>query len=222
MRNYWDPAEEPLRRLALTEDPARWEYAAVAATALASYPSMETFEALKRCLSSTSWFVRHNAAKALHDWGLSLDDLDDVMHGSDLVRARHAAVPLGIGGHRARRVGRHAVRHCPPASPEGGDKAGFLPPWKAGRPDDDHHRHCRLVRAGVPCTSSACSSCCTSSGTRRSCSFPSRWARPSCTGARERPTTRTSSWWDCYVPISIIMPAHNEERHGGKLGGARF
>ena len=50
MRNYWNPAEEPLRRLALTEDPARWEYAAVAATALASYPSMETFEALKRCL----------------------------------------------------------------------------------------------------------------------------------------------------------------------------
>lgn len=83
MRHFWEPAEGVLRRLAASDDPATWEYAAVAATALASYPSIETLDVLKRCLSSPSWFVRQNAAKTLFDWGLDLDDLDDVMNGPD-------------------------------------------------------------------------------------------------------------------------------------------
>ena len=131
MRNYWDPAEEPLRRLALTDDPARWEYAAVAATALASYPSMETLEALKRCLSSTSWFVRNNAAKALHDWGLSLDDLDDVMHGSDSYARdmlRYRWELEGIA--RATSDGMPSDR--PPASPEDGGQSGLPAAMEGG------------------------------------------------------------------------------------------
>lgn len=83
MRNFWEPAAEPLRRLAALDDPASWEYAAIAATALGKYPSMEALDVLKRCLSSPSWFVRHNAAKTLYDWGLSLDDLSDVVSGPD-------------------------------------------------------------------------------------------------------------------------------------------
>lgn len=83
MRNHWEAAGEPLQRLVALDDPANWEYAAVAATALANYPSMEALGVLKRCLSSPSWFVRHNAAKTLYDWGLGLDDLSDVMQGDD-------------------------------------------------------------------------------------------------------------------------------------------
>lgn len=83
MRNFWEPAAEPLRHLAALDDPATWEYAAIAATALGNYPSMEALDVLKRCLSSASWFVRHNAAKTLYDWGLSLDDLADVVNGPD-------------------------------------------------------------------------------------------------------------------------------------------
>lgn len=83
MRNAYGQADPVLRQLAANDDAASWEYAAVAATALASYPSKEALEVLKRCLSSPSWFVRHNAAKSLYDWGLSLDDLSDVMQGED-------------------------------------------------------------------------------------------------------------------------------------------
>lgn len=83
MRNFWKPAEATLRGFAATDDPSRWEYTAIAATALANYQSAESLEVLKRCLSSTSWFVRFNAAKALYDWGLDLDDLSDVMQGGD-------------------------------------------------------------------------------------------------------------------------------------------
>lgn len=82
-RNFWEPAEEALLRFAAEDDPALWEYAAVAATALATYPSMRALNVLKGCLSSPSWFVRHNAAKSLYDWGLSLGDLDDVVQSPD-------------------------------------------------------------------------------------------------------------------------------------------
>lgn len=83
MRAFWEPAEPDLLKLAAETDPARWEYAAIAATALSNYPSMEALDVLKKCLSSPSWFVRNNAAKTLYGWGLSLDDLDDVVNGPD-------------------------------------------------------------------------------------------------------------------------------------------
>lgn len=40
-RNFWEPVGETLRQFARCDDPSRWEYAAIAATALASYPSAE-------------------------------------------------------------------------------------------------------------------------------------------------------------------------------------
>lgn len=83
MRRHWPAAEADLLKLASNNDPARWEYRAIAATALSNYPGMEAVEALKGCLSSPSWFVRNNAAKTLYDYGLALDDLADVMNGPD-------------------------------------------------------------------------------------------------------------------------------------------
>ena len=83
MRRHWPAAEADLLKLASDNDPARWEYRAIAATALSNYPGMEAVEALKGCLSSPSWFVRNNAAKTLYDYGLALDDLADVMNGPD-------------------------------------------------------------------------------------------------------------------------------------------
>lgn len=83
MRRRFEPAEVDLLALAADGDPARWEFAAVAATALANYPGERAVEVLKGCLSSPSWFVRHNAAKALYGYGLTLEDLDDVVSGPD-------------------------------------------------------------------------------------------------------------------------------------------
>lgn len=83
MRVHWEPAEADLLKLAAEDDPALWEYAAVAATALANYPGPQAVAVLKGCLSSPSWFVRHNAAKTLYGYGLTLEDLDDIVNGPD-------------------------------------------------------------------------------------------------------------------------------------------
>lgn len=82
-RHPWEEVAEPLRYLAACEEPDKWEYAAVAASALAGYPGPETVAVLKRCLSSRAWYVRRNAAKSLCDMGLELEDLRDVLEGDD-------------------------------------------------------------------------------------------------------------------------------------------
>lgn len=84
MRWPWEPAGDELCALAAKDTPEEWEYAAVAATALASYPGEKTVAVLKRCLRSRMWYVRFNAAKSLYDLGLSLEtDLADVLSGND-------------------------------------------------------------------------------------------------------------------------------------------
>lgn len=61
----------------------RWEYAAVSATALASYPGERTVLALKRSMSNANWYIRFNAAKSLEKFQLTYQDLGDVMDGGD-------------------------------------------------------------------------------------------------------------------------------------------
>ena len=73
-----------LCEMALCKDPEKWEYAAVAATALGSYRGSEAVGVLKECLRSPVYYVRLNSARALHAMGLTLeDDLADVLEGSD-------------------------------------------------------------------------------------------------------------------------------------------
>ena len=60
-----------------------WQYAAIAASALASYPGDETVDALKEKLSSQNWYVRLNASKSLEILGLGYSDLIDILDGSD-------------------------------------------------------------------------------------------------------------------------------------------
>lgn len=61
----------------------RWEYAAIAATSLASYPGERTVEVLKTSLSNSNWYIRFNAAKSLEGLGLSYLDLNDIFEGND-------------------------------------------------------------------------------------------------------------------------------------------
>jgi len=61
----------------------RWEYAAISATALASYPGERSAAALKRALNSPVWYIRFNAAKSLESFGLTYLDLSDVMDSRD-------------------------------------------------------------------------------------------------------------------------------------------
>lgn len=60
-----------------------WQYAAIAALALASYPGRETEEALKRRLHSSNWYVRMNASRSLEMLDLNYLDLIDIFEGDD-------------------------------------------------------------------------------------------------------------------------------------------
>jgi len=71
-----------------TED--RWEYAAIAASALASYPGDRTMDVLKTLLSSRNWHVRFNASQSLNRLGAEYVDLIDIFEGDD----RYAAEML--------------------------------------------------------------------------------------------------------------------------------
>lgn len=87
IRYFWkhpDPRVYPLLLAFLkNQDKERWEYAAIAATALSSYPGERTIEALKRAMGSPSWYVRLNASKSLEAFHLTYQDLGDVMDGGD-------------------------------------------------------------------------------------------------------------------------------------------
>lgn len=83
MRNHWDHALPTLIAFAQNTDPTSWEFSAVSALALGSYPGAQTVETLRRCLSSRTWYVRHNAADSLFALGCTLDDLTDILEGPD-------------------------------------------------------------------------------------------------------------------------------------------
>lgn len=61
----------------------RWEFPAIACTALASYPGKETVETLKRALHVSNWYVRYNAAESLTRLGVGYVDLIEVIDGND-------------------------------------------------------------------------------------------------------------------------------------------
>ena len=81
---YPDPRAYPLL-LSFLEHPEarRWEYAAISAASLASYPEDRTVLALKRAMSNASWYIRFNAAKSLEAFHLTYQDLGDVMDSGD-------------------------------------------------------------------------------------------------------------------------------------------
>lgn len=83
MRDPWDDVADTLRDFAAHDGTESWEYAAVAASTLVSYPGDETVAVLKKCLSSRVWHVRQNAAQSLRGLGLSRDELRDVVEGPD-------------------------------------------------------------------------------------------------------------------------------------------
>lgn len=82
-RYRYEPAFPLLIAFAENPQEHRWEYAAIAATALASYPGERTVEVLKKALNSSSWYVRFNASKSLENFHLSYLELSDVMEGGD-------------------------------------------------------------------------------------------------------------------------------------------
>lgn len=65
-------------------DDGVWEYSAIAANALTSYPGKESFDALCALLSSKNFRVRYNAAQSLILQGYTEDDLRPILDGDDM------------------------------------------------------------------------------------------------------------------------------------------
>lgn len=79
---YYEPALPYLYDFTCDESPI-WEYKAIAATALANYPTARTEEILKELLSNRNWYVRYNASESLEKLGMDYDELIDVWEGRD-------------------------------------------------------------------------------------------------------------------------------------------
>ncbi|MCQ2448772.1 MAG: HEAT repeat domain-containing protein [Clostridia bacterium] len=60
-----------------------WEYAAISATALATYPGDKTIETLKDLLRNRNWYIRYNAAESLDRLGMDYESLIDIFSGDD-------------------------------------------------------------------------------------------------------------------------------------------
>lgn len=73
----------PLFLSFLEEKGEKWNYAAIAAVALSSYPGEKTIYSLKKALGNGNWHVRYNAAQSLIHLGVKESDLRDVLNGED-------------------------------------------------------------------------------------------------------------------------------------------
>lgn len=79
----YPPACADLLRYATPSENARWEYAAIASSVLASYPGAETAAVLERNRYHPNWYIRFNASKSLEQLGFGYRDLIDVIEGHD-------------------------------------------------------------------------------------------------------------------------------------------
>lgn len=79
----YEEAYELLCGLAQNTNSEKWQYCAIASTALAAYPSERTISILKENLYSRNWYVRCNSARSLNKLGLTYSELCDVIDGED-------------------------------------------------------------------------------------------------------------------------------------------
>ncbi|MDO4395335.1 MAG: hypothetical protein Q4C51_00890, partial [Clostridia bacterium] len=79
----YEKAGELISKMAVSGSDASWQYAAIASTALASYPSAENIEILKNNLYSSNWYVRFNSADSLEKLGITYLELVEVIDGED-------------------------------------------------------------------------------------------------------------------------------------------
>lgn len=79
----YDAAYETLCRLSSVKDSDKWQYAAIASSALATYPGDTTVELLKHNLTCGNWYVRYNSADSLEKLGITYPELADVLDGED-------------------------------------------------------------------------------------------------------------------------------------------
>lgn len=79
----YDEAYDYLLAYADCWNEARWEYSAIASSALGAYPDAKTAEVLKANLYHKNWYIRFNASQSLERIGWTYLDLIDIVEGND-------------------------------------------------------------------------------------------------------------------------------------------
>lgn len=79
----YEPAYALLLEMAGGDIGDGFEYAAIASTALGSYPSEKTMEVLKNNLHHKNWYIRFNSSQSLEKLGFTYQAMIDIMEGSD-------------------------------------------------------------------------------------------------------------------------------------------
>mgnify|MGYP002508412616 FL=1 len=79
----YDKAYEYLLQYANCWNDVRWEYSAIASSALGAYPCEKTAEVLKSNLYHRNWYIRFNSSQSLEKIGLTYLSLIDIVEGND-------------------------------------------------------------------------------------------------------------------------------------------
>lgn len=79
----YEPALNPLLRLAADENPLRWEYTTVSVSSLSLYPGEQVIDVLKRALHHPNWYVRYAASVSLEAHHVDSTSLIDIVAGHD-------------------------------------------------------------------------------------------------------------------------------------------
>lgn len=82
-RHPYEPAKEVLLNTLKPTENQDWEYRAISAMSIGTYPSPEVIDILKYALSDENWFVRYNASDSLLAMGVEYLDLVDISNGTD-------------------------------------------------------------------------------------------------------------------------------------------
>lgn len=104
-RHRYEQAYEKLLHYARITDRNKWEYPAIAATALAGYPGEKTVGVLKGLLESSSWHVRYNASQSLEILGFEYMDMIDIIESDDRYASEMIRYRLNQRNLKARRRG---------------------------------------------------------------------------------------------------------------------
>lgn len=104
-RYRYEPAYSCLMSFARMKDKNSWEYAAIAATSLATYPGEKTTAILRELLTSSNWYVRYNASQSLERLGIDYLDMIDIIESDDRYASEMVRYRLDQRSLRERRGG---------------------------------------------------------------------------------------------------------------------
>lgn len=82
-KHYYEPANKQLCQYIEESDEKNVILGIVAASALENYPSVATMAVLNKALHHSNWYIRHNAARSLVHLGITNEEINYILKGTD-------------------------------------------------------------------------------------------------------------------------------------------